>query len=97
MFTLEGKLTLKQVVEQGFAEIREGFLEGLKRSIEGLLVAERDRRVAELRQRGEKVYRWGYTLRKCWQTLWGASSKCGCHACEAAKRSGCWRNISVTP
>ena len=72
LFTLEGKLTLKQVVEQGFAEIRQEFLERLQRSIEGLLVAERDRRVAELRQQGEKVYRWGYTVRKCWQTLWGA-------------------------
>ena len=72
MFTLEGKLTLKQVVEQGFAEIRQSFLEQLKKTVEGLLRAERDRRVAQLRQQGEKVYRWGYTVRKCWQTLWGA-------------------------
>jgi transposase-like protein len=72
MFTLEGKLTLKQVVEQGFAEIREQFLGQLKRVVEGLLVAERDRRIAEFQRRGEKVYRWGYTVRKCWQTLWGA-------------------------
>jgi transposase-like protein len=28
--------------------------------------------VAERRRCGEKVYRWGYTVRKCWQTLWGA-------------------------
>lgn len=72
MFTLEGKLTLKQVVEQGFAEIRQGFLEQLKGTIEGLLGAERDRRIAQFRQQGQKVYRWGYTVRKCWQTLWGA-------------------------
>jgi putative transposase len=72
MFTLEGKLTLKQVVEQGFEEIRQGFLEQLKGTIEGLLEAERDRRVEALRQQGQKVYRWGYTVRKCWQTLWGA-------------------------
>jgi putative transposase len=71
MIHLEGRLTLKQVVEQGFEEIRQGFLEQLKKSIDGLLEAERDRRVAALRQRGEKVYRWGYTLRKCWTTLWG--------------------------
>ena len=71
MFTLEGKLTLKQVVEQGFEQIRESFLEQLKRTVEGLLEAERDRRVEALRQQGEKVYRWGYTVRKCWQTLWG--------------------------
>jgi len=35
----------------------------------GLLVAERDRRVSEAKQRGEKVYRWDYTVRKCWTTL----------------------------
>jgi transposase-like protein len=72
MVTLEGNLTLKQVVEQGFEEIRQGFLGLLKKSIEGLLKGERDRRVAALRQQGEKVYRWGYTVRKCWTTLWGA-------------------------
>jgi len=37
-----------------------------------LLLAERDRRVAEATRRGEKVYRWGYTVRKCWTTLWGS-------------------------
>jgi hypothetical protein len=72
MFTLEGNLTLKQVVEQGFEEIRQGFLEQLKKTIEGLLEGERDRRVAVLGQQGQKVYRWGYTVRKCWTTLWGA-------------------------
>ena len=72
MFTLEGKLTLKQVVEQGFEEMRQSFLGQLKATIEGLLRAERDRRVAELQQQGQKAYRWGYTVRKCWQTLWGA-------------------------
>ncbi len=46
-------------------------LEQLKRTIEGLLAAERDRRVAERRERVEKIYRWGYTVRKCWQTAWG--------------------------
>ena len=72
MFTLEGNLTLKQVVEQGFEQIRQSFLEQLKKTIEGLLESERDRRVAALRQQGQKVYRWGYTIRKCWTTLWGA-------------------------
>jgi len=28
--------------------------------------------VAEATRRGEKVYRWGYTVRKCWTTLWGS-------------------------
>jgi len=72
MFTLKGGLTLKQVVEQGFGEIRKEFLERLMRGIEGLLEAERDRRAAELQQQGQKVYRWAYTVRKCWTTLWGA-------------------------
>jgi integrase-like protein len=44
----------------------------IKRSVEGLLLAERDRRIAEARQRGEQVYRWGYAVRKCWTTLWGS-------------------------
>ena len=46
--------------------------EMLKRSVEGLLQEERDRRVTEAKQRGEKVHRWGYTVRKCWTTLWGS-------------------------
>ena len=37
MFTLEENLTLKQVVEQGFEQIRQSFLEQLKKTIEGLL------------------------------------------------------------
>ena len=65
LFTLEGKVTLKQVVEQGFAGIREQFLGQLKRVVKGLLVAERDRRIAEFQRQGQKVYRWGYTVRKC--------------------------------
>jgi hypothetical protein len=28
--------------------------------------------VAEAKRRGEKIYRWGYTVRKCWTTLWGS-------------------------
>ena len=43
--------------------------------VEGLRVAERDRRIAEFQRQGQKVYRWGYTVRKCWQTLWGALAK----------------------
>lgn len=71
MFTLEGRLALKQVVEQAFAGIRQEFLVQLKKAMEGLLKAERDRRVEALRREGEKVYRWGYTVRKYLNTLWG--------------------------
>ncbi len=71
MLSLEGRLTLRDLFEQAWNEVQQSVLEQLKRTIEGLLQAERDRRVAECRQQGEKVYRWGYTVRKCWQTLWG--------------------------
>ncbi len=69
--SLAGRLTLRELMEQAWQQV-EGQARGmLKRAVEGLLQAERDRRVAEAQQRGEKVYRWGYTVRKCWTTLWG--------------------------
>jgi transposase-like protein len=67
----EKRLALREVVEQAFGQLSGTFLEQLKRTIEGLLCAERDRRMEQLRQQGQKSYRWGYTVRKCWQTLWG--------------------------
>ncbi len=70
--SLEGRLALQELMEQAWRQV-EGQARGmLKRAVEGLLVAERDRRIAEARQRGEQVYRWGYTVRKCWTTLWGS-------------------------
>jgi putative transposase len=70
--SLSGRLTLRELMEQAWRQV-EGQARGmLQRAVEGLLVAERDRRVAEAQQRGEKVYRWGYTVRKCWTTLWGS-------------------------
>ena len=72
MSSQTGRLALQDVIEQGWKQLQGGFLEQLKKTIEGLLAAERDRRVAERRERGEKIYRWGYTVRKCWQTAWGA-------------------------
>src|SRR5580692_7268330 len=71
MSSQSGRLALQDVIEQGWKQLQGGFLEQLKKTIEGLLAAERDRRVAERRERGEKVYRWGFTVRKCWQTAWG--------------------------
>lgn len=71
MSSQTGRLALGDVIEQGWKQLQGGFLEQLKKTIEGLLAAERDRRVAERRERGEKIYRWGYTVRKCWQTAWG--------------------------
>src|ERR1700693_5058433 len=68
----EGRVELRELMEQAWQQV-EGQARGmLKKAVEGLLVAERDRRVSEARQRGEKVYRWGYTVRKCWTTLWGS-------------------------
>jgi transposase-like protein len=58
-------------VQQGSDPIRSQVLTQLKATIEGLLAAERDRRIEQFRQSGQKVYRWAYTVRKCWQTLWG--------------------------
>ena len=68
----ERRRSLKEVVQQGWDQVRDQFLEQLRGTIEGLLEAERDRRLAQFRQQGQKVYRSGYTTRKCWQTLWGA-------------------------
>jgi hypothetical protein len=69
---LNGRRTLQEVMEQTWREVEGRARARLKRSVEGLLQAERDRRVSQARQRGEKVYRWGYTVRKCWTTLWGS-------------------------
>src|SRR5258708_4936340 len=69
--SLEGRVALQELMAQAWQQV-EGQARGmLKRAVEGLLQAERDRRVAEAQQRGEKVYRWGYTVRNCWTTLWG--------------------------
>jgi transposase-like protein len=57
---------------QAWQQVEGQAREMLKRAVEGLLLAERDRRVSEAKQRGEKIYRWGYTVRKCWTTLWGS-------------------------
>ncbi len=70
--SLAGRLTLRELMEQAWQQIQGQAREMLKRAVEGLLVAERDRRVSEAKQRGEKIYRWGYTVRKCWTTLWGS-------------------------
>src|ERR1700691_926618 len=72
MSSQSGRLALQDVIEQGWKQLQGGFLQQLKKTIEGLLAAERGRQVEQCRQRGEKVYRWGYTVRKCWQTAWGA-------------------------
>lgn len=67
----KGRLALRELMEQAWQQVEEQARGMLKRAVEGLLQAERDRRVSEAQQRGEKVYRWGYTVRKCWTTLWG--------------------------
>jgi len=54
---LNKRLSLREVTEQAWREVQGQARAMLKRSIEGLLQAERDRRVAESQQRGEKVYR----------------------------------------
>ena len=70
--SLEGRVALRELMAQAWQQVEGQAREMLKRAVEGLLLAERSRRVAEAEQRGEKVYRWGYTVRKCWTTLWGS-------------------------
>ncbi len=69
--SLTGRITLRELMEQAWRQVEGQAREMLKGTVDGLLEGERDRRVAEAKQRGEKVYRWGYTVRKCWTTLWG--------------------------
>jgi hypothetical protein len=63
--SLTGRVALPALMEQARQQVEGQAREMLKRAVEGLLGAERDRRVAEAKQRGEKLYRWGYTVRKC--------------------------------
>src|SRR5713226_815626 len=70
--SLSRRVTLRELMEQAWQQVEGQAREMLKRTVEGLLLAERDRRVSEAKQHGEKVYRWGYTVRKCWTTLWGS-------------------------
>ena len=69
--SLDGRLALRELKEQAWQQVARQARELLPRSVAGLLLAEPDRRVAEGARRGEKIYRWGYTLRKCWTTWWG--------------------------
>ena len=69
--SLSERVSLQGVVNQGWQQVQQQVLKLVKDTIEGLLRAERDQRLAARRAAGEKVYRWGYTVRKCWQTLWG--------------------------
>jgi len=70
--SLSGRVALRELMTQAWREVEGQAREMLKRAVEGLLLAERDRRVSEAQQRGQKVYRWGYTVRKYWTTLWGS-------------------------
>src|ERR1700739_3719029 len=70
--SLEGRVALQELMVQAWQQVEGQAREMLKRAVEGLLLAERDRRVSEAQQRGEKGDRWGYTVRKCWTTLWGS-------------------------
>jgi hypothetical protein len=78
-------------MEQAWQQIEGQAREMLKRTVEGLLVAERDRRVSEAKQRGEKLYRWGYTVRKCWTTLWGSLQQ------VRVPRLRGWQEVGLNP
>ena len=98
MLSLSGRLTLRDLFEQAWKQVEQSVLEQLQGTIEALLAAERDRRVTEAQQRGEKVYRWGYTVRKCWATLWGTPHQIRVPRLRrvAERRSVCSKNISGT-
>jgi len=57
--SLDRRLTLRALMEQAWQQVEGQARTMLKGAVEGLLLAERDRRVAEATRRGEKVYRWG--------------------------------------
>ena len=58
MLSLNERLTLRDLIEQGWKQVQQEVLEQLRRTIEGLLAVERDRRVAEARQGGQNVTKW---------------------------------------
>src|SRR2546426_9824705 len=87
--SLTRRVTLRELLEQAWQQIEGQAREMLKRAVEGLLEAERDRRGGQGQQRGEKGYRWGYTVRKCWTTPWGSLVQ------GDVPRLGGWREIGV--
>jgi len=91
MLSLEGRLTLRDLFEQAWKQVEQSVLEQFQRTIEGLLGAERDRRVAEARQRGEKVYRWGYRCASVGRRCGARCIRFACRGCgeRARRRSGC--------
>jgi len=54
--SLSRRVTLRELMEQAWKQVEDQAQELLKRAVEGLLLAERDQRVAEARRQGEKVY-----------------------------------------
>src|SRR5258706_1873210 len=62
--SLKGRVALQELMVQAWQQV-EGQARGmLKRPLDGLLQAERDRRVAASHQRVQKAYLCGYTVRK---------------------------------
>lgn len=66
--SLEGRVALRELMELAWEQIEGQAWEMPRRA---LLLAKRDRRVGESQQQGEEIYRWRYTVRKCWMTPWG--------------------------
>ena len=50
MSSKTGRLALQDVIEQGWKQLQGSFLQQSKKTIEGLLAAERDRRVEQCRK-----------------------------------------------
>jgi hypothetical protein len=60
----------------------------LKALVEKLLVKERDRQIEQFGKQGTKVVRWGYTVRRYWQTPWGALKRVRMPRLRGAKEIG---------
>ena len=71
----ERRRSLKEVVQQGWDQVRDQFLEQLRGTMEGLLEAERDRRLAQFRQQRQKVYRSGVDTSPAGQPPGGPASE----------------------
>ena len=89
----ERRRSLKEVVQQGWDQVRDQFLEQLRGTMEGLLEAERNRRLAQFRQQGQKVYRSGRIA----SAAAGASGPRRGSTSSAPNCTACWPTCAGPP
>ena len=83
---IEGRVALREVVQQGFEQVPGQFLEQLQKTIEGLLVAEQDRRVTQFRQQGRRSTGGATQPASAGRRCGELSSRFACLDCGAARR-----------